>query len=186
MLKVVISLFALLATTQVFAADTLSEVLMLSQLNTMKISRAIDWKVGDSASYNIDMSIIKGTMVMSVASNDGNEVVINQDADLGFAGKQQTQTYMDANTGAVKKVLVNGQEQQLPEQNIEVIEIVDETIKVPAGEFKCLHARLSDKSAGKEINLWNNSTVSMSGMVKTIQPSQFGDVTVELTSFKKQ
>lgn len=187
MLRTMIGLLSIIVSTTAFAAPTLSEALFEIQFGSAKqnASRAIDWKAGDKASYNVDMGFLKGTMVTEVASNDGNEIWIHQDVDLGFAGKQQMQTLMDANTGAIKKVLVNGQEQDVPTPDLEVIEIVDDTITVPAGTFKCLHARLADKSTNDEINLWNNSEVPMSGMVKTIQPSQFGKVTIELTSFHK-
>lgn len=186
MLKIFATLFSVLIAVPAFAAPTLSEVILKAQLDNVKVARAIDWKAGDSANYNVDMGFLKGSMVMAVRSNDGNEIWLTQDMDLGFAGKQQTETLMDANTGEIKKILVNGQEQQIPEQNLEVIEIVDATITVPAGTFKCIHARLTDKSTNNEINLWQNSTVPMSGMVKQIVPSQFGTVTVELTSFLKQ
>lgn len=186
MLKIFATLFTVLMAMPAFAAPSLSEVLIKAQFENLKVSRAIDWKPGDTASYNLDMGFIQGTMVTAVRSNDGNEIWLTQDMDLGFAGKQQTETLMDANTGEIKKILMNGQEQQIPEQNLEVIEIVDATITVPAGTFDCMHARLTDKSTNDEINIWANATVPMSGMVKQIVPSQLGEVTVELTSFLKQ
>ncbi len=184
MVKVFATLFSVLIAMPAFAAPTLSEVVLSAQLKN--VSRAIDWKPGDTASYNVDMGFVQGTMVTAVRSNDGNEIWLTQDMDLGFAGKQAVETLMDANTGEVKKVIANGQEQDIPEQNLEVIEIVDATITVPAGTFDCIHARLTDKSSNNEINIWQNSTVPMSGMVKQIVPSQFGEVTIELTSFTKQ
>lgn len=146
----------------------------------------INWTVGDNAKYNMDMGFIKGTMVMTATSVTADEVEMSQDMDLGFMGKQQAQVIIDANTGAIKKMIVNGQEQQIPEQDLELIEIIDDTVTVPAGTFDCQHVRLKDNKSGDEIKIWNNSTVALSGMVKTIQPGQFGEVTVELTSFYKQ
>lgn len=186
MTKILSIVSALLLTIPAFAGQTLSEVVLQAQLKSYEGAREIDWKPGDTASYNVDMGFIKGTMIARVDSNDGNEVWLSQDMDLGFAGKQQTQTLLDAQTGEVKKVLVNGQEQEMPEQNYELIEIVDDTITVPAGTFKCMHVRFTDKSNNGEINMWQSNTVPMSGMVKQIAPSQFGKVTVELTSYNKQ
>lgn len=186
MLKIFATLFSVLMAVPAFAAPTISEIVLNAQLENLKVSRAIDWKAGDTASYNVDMGFLQGTMVMAVRSNDGNEIWLTQDMDLGFAGKQQSETLMDANTGEVKKILVNGQEQDIPKQDLEVIEIVDATITVPAGTFKCMHARLTDKSTNDEINIWANSDVPMAGMVKQVVPSQMGQVTVELTSFLKQ
>ena len=146
----------------------------------------INWTVGDNAKYNMDMGFVKGTMVMSVTSITTDEVWIAQDMNLGFLGQQKAETLIDTNTGAVKKMIVNGKEQEIPEQDLELIEIIDDTVTVPAGTFDCQHVRLKDNKSGDEIKIWSNATVAMSGMVKTIQPGQFGEVTVELTSFLKQ
>lgn len=186
MLKILTILSTILLATPAFAATTISEIVLQSQLKSFSGLRAIDWKAGDTASYNVDMGFIKGTMVSRVDSNDGNEIWLSQDMDLGFAGKQQTQTLLDANSGEVKKLIVNGQEQEIPQQEFELIEIVDATITVPAGTFKCMHVRFTDKSSNEEVNIWQSQEVSMSGMVKQIVPSQFGKVTIELTSFNKQ
>lgn len=169
-----------------FAAPNLTEILNTSITKNFNPARAIDWKPGDTANYNVDMGFIKGKMVTSVTSNDGNEIWLLQDMDLGFAGKQKVETLIDANTGEVKKVIANGQEQEVPKQDLEVVEIVDDTITVPAGTFKCIHAKLLDKSTNDELNMWASTDVPMSGLVKQIAPSQFGKVTVELTSFTKQ
>lgn len=186
MIKIITTICSLFIAVPAFAAPTLAEIISKSQLQSFNSSRAIDWKPGDTANYNVDMGFIKGTMVSSVTSNDGNEIWLLQDMDLGFAGKQKVETLMDANTGEVKKVIANGQEQEIPKQDFEVVQIVDDTITVPAGTFKCLHATLLDKSSNEELNMWASTDVPMSGLVKQIAPSQFGKVTVELTSFTKQ
>lgn len=186
MLKFITTVCALFIAVPAFAAPTLSEIVLQGQLQAIKGARAIDWKPGDTANYNVDMGFLKGTMVMSVRSNDGDEIWLDQDMDLGFAGKQKVETLMDADTGEVKKIIANGQEQQIPEQNLEVVQIVDEEITVPAGTFKCMHATLTDLKTNDELNIWATSDVPMSGMVKQVTPSQFGVVTVELTSFVKQ
>ncbi|HND86173.1 MAG TPA: hypothetical protein PLU50_10210, partial [Pseudobdellovibrionaceae bacterium] len=111
---------------------------------------------------------------------------IDQDVDLGFAGKQNASMLIDQNTGEIKKMLVNGKEQSVPKQDIEVIEVKEDKITVPAGTFECIHARLRDKGQNQEINSWiNPQQIPLSGMLKTIQPSQFGNVTILLKSFIK-
>lgn len=45
---------------------------------------------------------------------------------------------------------------------------------------------IKDKDNNQETNAWiNPEQIPLSGMLKTIQPSQFGEVNVELTSFNK-
>lgn len=123
---------------------------------------------------------------MSVASIGADGIWMNQDLDLGFAGKQKMETLLDPNTGEIKKMLVNGKEQQVPKQDVEVIEVKEDKIAVPAGTFECIHARLKDKEQNAEINAWiNPQLIPLSGMLKQVAPSQLGEVTVSLKSFKK-
>ena len=149
-------------------------------------TQGLDWAVGDTNNYTVDMGFIKGTMSMSVRSVGADGIWMDQNMDLGFAGKQKVETLLDPNTGEVKKMIVNGKEQAPPKQDVEVIEFKEDKITVPAGTFECIHARLKDKESGNEINAWvNPQAIPLSGMLKTIQPSQFGNVTVVLKSFKK-
>lgn len=149
-------------------------------------TQGLDWKVGDSASYNIDAGFIKGSMVMTVKSNNSEGIWMDQNMDMGFAGKQQVQTLLDPNTGEIKKMIVNGKEQTPPKNNVEVIDVKEDKITVPAGTFECVHARLKDKDKNEEINAWiNPSVIPLSGMLKQTAPSQLGQVTVVLKSFKK-
>ncbi|MGZ3773733.1 MAG: hypothetical protein ACXVCY_06835 [Pseudobdellovibrionaceae bacterium] len=173
------------APSAVEAAEVIAQVQMpaiMDQAHTM----GIDWKVGDAADYSIDMGFIKGTMTASVRSIGAEGIWMDQNMDLGFAGKQKVETLIDQNTGAIKKMLVNGQEQQIPENNMEVVEVKEDRITVPAGTFDCIHARLKDTKENKETNAWvNPQLIPMSGMLKQVAPTQFGDVTVLLKSFKK-
>lgn len=147
----------------------------------------LNLKVGDEANYNLDMGILKGTMKTSVLSIDSEGAWIQQLVELGFAGKQDIRILMDPNTGEVKKVLVNGQEQQKPEPgNYELIENKEDTITVPAGTFVCLYIKAKDRSNNQELQQWVNlKEIPVLGMVKSIVPAQFGPVTIELTSFKR-
>lgn len=190
MLKALIASLGFLVATQAVAAPTIADTLVQAQMPAIMDQAqtlGLDWKVGDRADYKIDMGFLKGTMVMSVKSIGADGIWMTQDADLGFAGKQNIETLIDPNTGEVKKMLVNGQEQQIPKQEIEVIEVKEASITVPAGTFDCIHARLLEKTKNEEINAWMNpQVVPMSGLLKQVAPSQFGTVTVELTSFQKK
>lgn len=183
--RVILFVVAALFSVSAFAASPFQS---FSEITTQSLKgrSLLNWKVGDNTQYNMDMGFVKGTMVMTATSVTEDEVWMSQDMDLGFMGKQKAEVLIDANTGEIKKMIVNGQEQQIPEQDMELIEIIDDTVTVPAGTFECQHVRLKDNKSGGEVKVWSNATVALSGMVKTIQPGQFGEVTVELTGFLKQ
>ena len=136
-------------------------------------STGLNWKVGDTNNYSLDMGFLKGKMIMSVKSIAADGIWMTQDVDLGFAGKQKMESLLDPNTGEIKKMLVNGKEQEIPKQDVDVVEVVEDRITVPAGTFDCIHARLKDKQSNEETNAWiNPQEIPISGMLKTVQPSQ--------------
>lgn len=188
MIKALIAALTVAFSVNAFATPTITDVLVQAHMPAIMDqaqTQGLDWKVGDSANYGINMGFIKGTMVMSVASVANDGIWMNQDIDLGFAGKQKVETLIDPNTGEVKKMIVNGKEEKIPDSKVEVVEVKEATITVPAGTFDCIHARLKDEK-NQEINAWiNPQLVPMSGLLKQVAPSQFGNVTVELKSFKK-
>lgn len=156
------------------------------QLMSSVHNMGLNWKVGDQNNYSLDMGFIKGGMVMTVNSIGDDGIWLDQDMDLGFAGKQQAKALIDPNTGEVKKLIVNGKEQEIPKQNVEIVETKEDKITVPAGTFDCIFVRLHDKDNNNDIQTWiNPREIPISGMLKTIQPGQFGDVTLLLKSFKK-
>ncbi len=189
MFKALIAALGLAVSVNAVAAPTVSEALVQVQLPAIMEqaqTQGLDWKVGDQANYELNMGFIKGTMVMSVASIVAEGIWMNQDLDLGFAGKQKMETLLDPNTGEIKKMLVNGKEQEVPKQDVEVLEMKEDRITVPAGTFDCIHARIKDKTQNQEVNAWMNpGLVPMSGMIKQVAPSQLGQVTISLKSFKK-
>lgn len=189
MFKAIIAALGLVVTVQAQAAPSVFDVVRdIQQVSIMDQARTtgLDWKVGDANNYTLDMGFIKGSMSMSCREISADGIWIDQDMDLGFAGKQKAQILIDPNTGEIKKMLVNGQEQQVPKQNIEIVEVKEDKITVPAGTFDCVHARIKDKDNNQETNAWlNPQLIPLSGMLKTIQPSQFGKVTVELKSYHK-
>jgi len=175
-----------------FAAPTLTDVMVRAAQNAVMSdvdSMAFNLKKGDEANYNVNMSIIKGTMKMLVMDIVSEGVWIQQLMDLGFAGKQDVQTLIDPNTGEVKKMIVNGKEQAPPAAGTtEIIESKEDTVTVPAGTYTCLYVKAKVTQDGKasEAQQWiNPKQVAVFGMVKMITQSQLGPVTVELTSSKR-
>lgn len=147
----------------------------------------LNWAVGDTAAYTLDMSFIKGSMVYTIKSITGSEAVIAQNVDLSFAGKQDCEITIDMGNGALKKMVCNGKEQQPGEAgNYEVLESKEDNVTVPAGTFNCLYIKAQDKKNNQTIEQWANpKLVPVMGMIKSILPSQMGPVTIELKSFKK-
>jgi hypothetical protein len=157
---------------------------ILSDIQTQGV---FNWKVGDTTSYSIDMSIIKGTMVMAVKDVQADAVTFTQDMDLGFAGKQACEMIINPNTGETKKMTCNGQDQSTDGAGeIEVVDQKEDTVTVPAGTFTCLYIKAKQKKDGSIVEQWiNPKLIPVLGMAKTIAPSQFGPVTIALTSFKR-
>lgn len=159
---------------------------ILGEVNPSKIPLT----VGDSADYAIDLGgFIKGTMNMLVREETSEGIWLVQDIDLQIQ-KQKVETLLDAETGAVKKMLVDGKEQQLEDGGkSEIVESKPDTITVPKGEFECTYVKIkSTAKSGEEseAELWlNPELVPVMGLIKQAAQSQFGTVTLELTDFKK-
>lgn len=147
----------------------------------------LDFKVGDSANYNLKAGFISGTMAMTVKAVEGSLVTLGQDMDLGFMGKQSCTVVVDISNGETKSMVCNGQNQNPPAAgDMEVVEMKEDTVKVPAGTFTCIYLKVLQKSSNTTVQQWANpKLVPVTGMIKTISPSQLGEVNVELTSFKK-
>ena len=165
-----------------FINETVSKVVTA----TVETQNVIDWKKGDTNSYDLDMGFIKGSMVQTVREITSEGMWVDQNMDLGFAGKQTASQLIDPATGQIKKMIVNGKEQEVPKNDTEVVEVTEANITVPAGTFDCLFAKIKDKKSGDITQAWiNPEKVSIGGMLKIIQPSQFGNVTIVLKSFTK-
>lgn len=158
-------------------------------INEVDTQGTFNWVVGDTASYNLKMGFISGSMAMTIKVVQADKLVIAQDMDLGFMGKQACEMTLNPQTGALEKMTCNGQDQTPGDQGTtEVIDSKEDTVKVPAGTFVCLYIKAKQTTSGKEtiIQQWANpKLVPVMGMVKAISPTQLGDMTVELVSFKK-
>ena len=167
--------------------DVVSEVQNNTIIQNIVDGRALDWKVGDTNNYKMNIGgFMDGTMTMSVRSKTEEGIWVDQDINM-MGQKQKAETLFDANTGAIKKMLVNGKEQSVPEANDQEIEsVTQEKVTVPAGTFDSLHAVLVSKKDQSKTDAWvNPQIIPVSGALKMIAPSQFGKVTMELTSYKK-
>ncbi len=145
-----------------------------------------NFKVGDTASYKLQMGFLPGTMVMTVTNVVPDEVTISQVMNM-LGQKQDCVEVLNPNTGEMKSMTCNGQAQNSGDaSDIEVIDQKEDTVTVPAGTFTCLYIKAKQKSNGNEIEQWiNPSEIPVFGMAKSTMPSQMGKVVIELTSFKK-
>lgn len=171
------------------AQASVNDTLVLWGAKTVQNAETLglDFKKGESANYSLNMGFIQGSMIMSVYDIVADGVWIHQDVDLSFAGKQKMELLIDPNTGEIKKLIVNGKQEQIPERGeMEVVETREENLTVPAGTFATVYFKVLDKSQNQTIQQWVNlKDIPVFGMVKSISPSQFGEVVIELTSFRK-
>jgi hypothetical protein len=166
-----------------FAAPTVNNIAV-----AFDATAGMDWKVGDTANYNVSIGgFINGTMIVGVKSVTSSDLVITEDIDLGFAGKQNCEMTIDPTTGKNKKMTCNGQDQQGAEDgDVSVLEMKEASITVPAGTFACIYIKAHSKSQNTDIEQWANpKLIPVLGMIKTATTSQMGPVNMELTSFKK-
>lgn len=155
----------------------------ISSVGTLDV---INWKVGDTASFNVLAGSFGniGTMVKSVTKDEGTAIWLLQDMNL-MVQKQKAEALINKADGKLLKLIVNGQEQQIPNDPIEVISQDYADVTVPAGTFKAIHVIAKSKQASK-IEVWMNprDTV-MEGTIKQIMETSMMPLTLELTSFKK-
>lgn len=189
--KMILALGVLASTVSMAAEFSTMDLVRGLQQSTMDQARttAIEWTVGDACHYNLSIaSFIKGTLDIVVREKSADGYWLDQNADLGFAGKQSASMLIDANTGAVKKILVDGKEQPLPDQNdMEVIEVKESSVTVPAGTFEAVYFKVHDKKQNQDMEQWvNPKLIPISGALKSIGQTQMGPLVTELVSFEKK
>lgn len=150
-------------------------------------SPRIHFAVGDTANYKMTISSFGGTMVMKITAVTADAVTIDQAVDLGFLGKQDAIEVIDAHTGAVKSITVNGQPQEVPAaDDAQIVSEKLDTITVAAGTFKCLDVKIHMKKENTDAEQWANADqVPVGGMLKMVTSQQGMPVQAELTSFER-
>ena len=190
MFKSLIIATAMVVSVSAQAYNTVSEVIFASQLPAIQdsiVTQGLDWKVGQENNYKLNMGgFLNGTMKMWVREVGADGIWMVQDVDLSIQ-KQKIEVLIDPANGQIKKMLVNGQEQQPPKQDIEIIDQREDKITVPAGTFEVIYLKIKDNAQNGAVSeAWiNPRDIPLSGMAKTIQNSQMGKVTIQLTSFKR-
>lgn len=191
MFKSIVIAAALVISTAAQASNSISGFLFnqtVKQIQNNIHTYGPNWKVGDECDYKLNMGgFLNGTMKMYIRDIGADGIWMVQDVDL-MIQKQKTDILIDPNTGEIKKVLVDGKEQQLPESDPEIIEQKEAKITVPAGTYDSIYVKIKDNAQNGAISeAWiNPRDIPISGMLKTLQDSQLGKVTIELTSFIKK
>lgn len=152
------------------------------------LNALLEWKVGDWTDYSLKGGVISGKMHVLVRNEVTEGFWVQQDMDLGFMGKQKIEILYDKNTGKVLQLLVNDEKKTPPDpSDMEVVETRNEKVTVPKGTFDCIYAKILNKKENQTTEAWlSPNLVPVSGMVKTLTPSQMGVITVVLTNFLKQ
>ncbi|MBU6374807.1 MAG: hypothetical protein KGQ59_02320 [Bdellovibrionales bacterium] len=158
--------------------------LELQALSTVTPLDLINWKVGDTMSYQLSMVFGKGTMVKSVNKDEGTALWLHQ--DINIMGQNQTaDVLINKADGKILKMIQNGKEVQIPDDKVEVISQDYADVTVPAGTFSSIHIVAKTKQVSK-IEMWANpSETALDGALKQIMATTFGNMTLELTSFKR-
>ena len=186
--------FIIAATLVVSAAasahNTVAEAIFASQLPQIQgsvVAFGLDWKVGQENNYKLNMGgFLNGTMKMYVREIIADGIWMVQDVDLSIQ-KQKIEALLDPNNGQIKKMLVNGKEQEVPKADYELVEQKEDKVTVPAGTFEAIYLKIKDNANKGQISeQWvNPRDIPLSGMLQSKADSQMGKVVVQLTSFKK-
>lgn len=186
MKKLIFFTAVLLSFSQASFAQPINIMDVQIQAAAMTPTDLINWTVGDTASYNVSAGSFGnvGTMVKAVTKDEGKALWVQQDMDLQFQ-KQKVEILIEKSSGKILKMLLDGKEQKVPDQNIEIISQDYTEITVPAGTFKVLHVVAKSKEVSK-IEIWANPKETvMDGAVKQTIATGLIDITTELTSFKR-
>lgn len=157
--------------------------------NTVRSAAAdhlLDWRVGDTMNYDISVAVFgkMGTMVKAVTSEEGANAWIKQTIHLQ-SQNEVIDMLINRDNGQILKLLRNGVEQEIPNQNLEIISQERVDITVPAGKFHALYIKAKTADV-KELEVWLNPDESvLDGTLKQIADTGFLKMTMELTSFVK-
>jgi hypothetical protein len=190
MFKSLLIVAAMAVSTSAQAYNTLAEAVFATQQTQLQesvVATGLDWKVGQENNYKLNMGgFLNGTMKMYVREVIADGIWMVQDIDLSIQ-KQKVEVLIDPNNGQIKKMIVNGKEQQPPKTDFELVEQKEDRVTVPAGTFDAIYLKIKDNANNGQISeQWvNPRDIPLSGMAKSVANSQLGKVTVELTSFKK-
>ena len=145
----------------------------------------INWKVGDRMNYKLTVGgFVEGTMNKAVTEDTGKTLWIEQIMDV-LGQKNEVKIEINKEDGTVVKMIVNGEEQEAPTGEIEIISQEFTKVTVPAGTFECVYIKAKTEEV-ESIELWANPAETvMDGALKQKMNTGMVDITMELLSFEK-
>jgi hypothetical protein len=137
--------------------------------------------------YSLDLGGMDlGTMTMTTTKDEDKAVWVESKTNIPMMGKEDVMDMLISRVdGKTLKMIHNGQEEQIPDQNIEIVSQDYTSVTVPAGTFKCMHVVAKTKDVSK-VEIWANpQATALMGMLQQAADTQMGTMTAKLTSFKK-
>lgn len=157
---------------------------VIDQTVAMNVSplNLINWNVGDQMDYRIKGGFINGTIHKEVTSDEGEALWFTQIIEM-MGRKEVVDTLINKADGQILKIIRNGQPQEIPNEEIEIIEQNYAEVTVPAGTFESIHVVANTRDI-KNLEVWMNPQATvMDGSLKQVLPTSMMTLTIELTSF---
>lgn len=202
----ILAVFSLFATSMNATASVdRAAVLQASELqqiatvlsNSVENLNVIDWKVGDRLEYNLKLAGFPlGTSHKEVIKDEGTSLWFRQainasiqnivtDIHISKTDASILKVYQCGANVKANEPCTDGKEQNLDAGDVEVIKQEYAEITVPAGTFKVIYI-LAKSSQSEKIEAWMNPRdIPMDGTAKQSVAMQFGELSLELTKFKR-
>lgn len=184
--KRIISILALTLMSTVSYSNQGLDALSIHQALLPSLTTGIiNWKVGQSLDHNITVMGMEGTMHTQVASETDKGFWLN--TDIAISGmNQKVETHISKEDGTVIEIRINGEKSEpQPPPEMEVQEMKEAKITVPAGAFDCTYAKLKDLKTQDISEVWmNQKQIPINGMLKLKAAQRGTEIVAELTKFK--
>lgn len=182
------SAFAPAAQADFVALDeqALSQVAFELSLHNLGTFDLINWKVGDTMDYAVSLGGMSlGNSKKSVFKDEGTAIWLRQEVKM-MSQNETIDALINKADGKVLKMIRNGQEQEIPNDKLEIISQDATTITVKAGTFQTIHIVAKTQQVSR-LEVWANPRdTAIDGTVKQLVQSQFGMIGMELTAFRRQ
>jgi hypothetical protein len=145
---------------------------------------AINWRVGERSEYKMQASIGNlGDLKKRVDRAEGNAVWLI--TEMTGRRNEKTEAKIDRATGQILEYILNGQRQAPPVDRSEIVSQDEQTITVPAGTFRTIHAVVNtNQTEVKQVEVWvNTRQIVIDGIAKTIAYTSWFPVEIILQRF---
>ena len=166
-------------------AESMQVDLFQLAVGQVSATNLIDWKVGDTMNYEIKLGgMALGSNTKSVTKDEGTAIWMRQEMKL-MSQNEVVEALINKADGKLLKLIRNGQEQSIPDNDLEIISQDATEIKVKAGSFKVIHIVAKSKEV-ERIEIWANPRDSaIDGTIKQMVKSPMGMISFELTAFRR-